>query len=988
MRNFYNQPTNKIFDKMFGKGARQIQADPTLDLTKCKCCQCDEVECKGCIEGHFVTTPPGLGIFDPQDSIDKGILKSGGCCHGPNNGLIFEYERPGDVNYGPECCPDPNAPIGEPAGYRKCCGVREIGASNVRFYYNYIGKYFKMDYAAAGKSDQRWPANGRPRLGSLCNPASADAARPDTWPGARETCLDYVPFFAIDDSNEPLSDYPFSTIGVQWAGCQCMGKDRLKDTNKTSKRLSYYRKREMERLPYYRWLADIMCYDEGNVIANPHYRYFEGQTIPVLTNGTLYEHLLAVVHCEHWYELSFCDQNPEHGDGENLGDGMTNTDGNPININTSILAPRFWVYACSGVPFFDFELEDAIKKGYIDEGQYQQIKTAFNDGKTPSQAIMNNLAKGGYFDTADWRQEALSEIQKLRGNSFTSEFYGGVLNGDPNLGACCLGNTCMPGVSAQYCQITGGNFFPAKDCTVCNSSFCSDLNYLGPVRKRYWQEDINVPGVSGPGRLDPKKARPNAISPPRGAIIEPVINSLEDPTLRNIQLPDYLLRDPWKEKNKPYPKEPLSPNEPRDEWEAFVLWRDSQWLYMHARPGGWDYVCSGYQNPGQNDPELKIPDLPRRYSNLPNTLGAGCLDGILGIPVSEKEISGGCSNIDCGAVNPLTGQFEQFPLVGCGDEAPSCIAVACTDSPVAYCPTHPERGGGNSLCRNVSMSASCNGIRFNYTTYKPVVRSVLIEPCELENPDDCYQNVNFHTCDKVRNAYLYRVNITKGNYDSFCPFTCRNLQIPKQLERAIPVLSSNKIAFAIACANRQAGFPVTFCPGYYCFSSGPGTDESGNPLPSPGTYGGFIPASPFAPNCCSKFGTGKVSQPLPSDPTHDASNKNDCPLYPGPGYPQIYDGQFVGINLNLNPFGCCWKCPISGAGNAECLGVMQEGECLTNPANDGIEYKTVFKTETILGCCDYDASCGCGDNYLEDCVPPPSSGGGGPPGSGGGPGPG
>lgn len=935
MRNFYDQPTNKIFNKMFGKQARQIQADPTLDLTKCKCCQCDEVECKGCIEGHFVTFPSGIGISDPQENLDKGLIKSGGCCHGPNNGLIFEYERPGDVSYGPECCPDPNAPIGAPLGYKKCCGIREIGAPNVRFYYNYVGKYFKMDYAAAGKGDTNWPRNGRPRLCSLCSPASMDSSRPGTYPGARETCLDYTPPDWIDDTTDFLS-YPCSTIGLPsgaWSGCQCMGEGLLKDTNRTSKRLSYHRKREMERLPYYRWLADIMCYDKGNVVANPYYQYIEGETVPVTSNGTLYEHLLAVVHCEHWYELALCDQNPEHNDGDRLGAGMTDSEGNPININTSILAPRFWVYACSGVPFFDFELEDALKKGYIDDNQYQEIKRAFQDGKTPSQAIMKNLAKGGYFDTADWRQEALSEIQNLGTRKYTEDSYEGI------------------------------------------SGVCSDLDFLGPVRKRYWQDDINVPGVSGPGRLDPKKARENTISPPRGVIIEPVINSLEDPTLRRIQLPEYLLKDPWQEKNKLYPKDPGpgATGEVLIEWEDFKVWRDSQWVYMHARPGGWDYVCSGYQNPEEPDPELRIPDLPRRYSNLPNTLGAGCLDGILGVPVSERKLETGCSDINCGAVNPDTGLFEQFPLVGCDAETPSCFGEACSPDPALYCSSHPEKGGGASLCRNVAMTANCNGIRFNYTTYKPVQRSVRIEPCEDENPENCWQTISFHTCDKIRNAYVYRVNLTKGNYDSFCPFTCRNVAVPKQLERAIPVLSSNKMTYREACANREAGSPVNFCPGYYCFSQGRGSDQQGNPLPYPGTYGGLIPAFPYNPYCCSRVGTGRVTQPLPSDPTHPASNKTACPLYPGPGYPALYDGQFIGINLDLNPFGCCWKCPISGGGNAECLGVMQSGACSTHPDNDGVEYKTVFKTETLIGCCDYDSICGCSDNYLEDCVPPTPS---------------
>jgi hypothetical protein len=984
MRNFYNQPTNKIFDKMFGKTARQIQADPTLDLTKCKCCQCGKLECKGCIEGHVV-----LGPKLPTSFLEKGLMDANGCCHGPDNGLIFEYERPGSSNYAPECCPGVQQPCCPPGqdpstcvdlegnplptcdpndigfGVRKCCGIRELGASNVRFYYNYAGKYFRMDYSATGKYNTVWPQNGRPRLCSTCDPSSLDSARRLTFSSeARETCLDYMPPRAIDDQVDPI-DGVCSTILIPWNNCQCMGEGPLKDNYRESKRLSYHRKREMERLPYYRWLLDIMCYDRGNVVANPHYRYQEGQQIPVNSNGTLYEHLLAVVHCEHWYELSFCDENPEHGDPGELGAGMTDSSGNPINVITSRLAPRFWVYACSGVPFFDFELEEARKKGYIDDSQYAEILRAFDEGKTPSQEIMKNLSQGGYFDTGDWRQAALAELQELRSRKFTASTYGVNLNGDPNIGSCCTQNDagfnlCVGGVSAEYCSLTGGNFFPLTDCSsnVCGNAFCSELNLLGPVRKRYWQDNINVPGVNTPGRLDPKKARINSVSSPNGTIIEPIINSTIDSTLQSLQLPFSLIRDPWN--GGPYPIDPGpgATGDVKQEWEDFLFWRESQWLYMHARPGGWDYVCSGYQNPQNPDPTLRIPDLPRRFSNVPGALqSAGCLDGLLGVPVEEREVSGGCSSLKCGEIDPITQQFVQYPLVGCND-AQNCVAEACSPDASLYCPDNPERGGGPTYCRNIAMAASCNGIRFVYTTYKPTTRYSSVTQT----------NGTYYTCDKKVDAFLYRVNLTKGNYDSFCPFQCRTVSVPKAIERAIPILNSNKATYGLSCLANDGPRPdtaISLCPGFYCFGALPD-----NPLQNPedGTYGGRIPYGPYiSPNCCRRRNTGEIFLPSPQDPTHDAANRQSCPHYPGPGYPGLYDGQFVGINYETNPYGCCWKCSLSGQ-TGECLGRMREFECRTRPENDGVNFTTIHKTEIINDCCNVGYNCGCSTNFAQDCT--------------------
>lgn len=88
MRNFYDnrKPSQKFFNGLFGgQQVKQLQSyDIQTDLKGC-CCKCADPECKSCMEGHVISA-------------------TAGCCHSKNNGLIFEYERPGYAGGGSQCC--------------------------------------------------------------------------------------------------------------------------------------------------------------------------------------------------------------------------------------------------------------------------------------------------------------------------------------------------------------------------------------------------------------------------------------------------------------------------------------------------------------------------------------------------------------------------------------------------------------------------------------------------------------------------------------------------------------------------------------------------------------------------------------------------------------------------------------------------------------------------------------------------------------------
>lgn len=1062
---------------MFGKQARQIQADPTLDISKCKCCQCDEVQCKSCMEGHVISSDAG-------------------CCHRKNQALIFEYERPGYYGGGAECCrvpPQPCCPEDPPDGcdgfdppgspgqgcpppqncirpdgsvlppcssivpyVKRCCGTGKEAANNVKFYYRYAGQYYNIDYTSTGKYS-KWPSNGMPRLCSWCDPTSLSEANPENDDFGSETCLDLLPPDAATDPRldekwppEPnsLTIYTCSSYnGLEiFQNCKCPGYGDLADpgfdlglqSTFQTKRLSRYRKRQMEQNPQYRWLLDIMCYDEGNVVAAPFYEYIlaegssqdddaMGQAIPRMNGGTLYNHLIGVVHCEHWYEYTFCDSNPEHNDpGNVLGGWIRDENGNIVGANTSNIAPRFWIYACSGVPIFDFEIErakntfDEFGQPFINESDYQHIIGQFALKKTPRQDVMQKLAKAGLFDIGDWRSEALNEIRTLRGLSYTASAYGVIEGYSGDEGACCFGASGDQSSSCVFttemsCEASGGNFFLGESCTSDLCVNCSGFKphnlsneyekYLGPVRKKLYipfnpaeigplgaQIGIGFRGITRPAFLDPRKARPNRW-PEDASTFETRPLSAQgkerdfsvnpDPTLVDLQLPSDLLPMPWGDFTDPnyytdpgnsFPPEPLSGESPSEEWKQFKKWRDAQWLYLHAKPGGWDYVCSGFQYTTEDGtvgiPEPRIPNLPRKFSDGCPGIGC-CLDGLKGWPQRTVEFNGGCPDIACGYIDE-DGNQQQAPQVGCEYESP-CFGLDCIDD--FWCFDHPEQGGGLAPCRNVAYSSDCNGIRFTYYRHRQINGDGI-------NPED------YTTCNGSVKSWLYRVNIDTGNYGDFCPHTCRNLSVPRPIVDSLPVVQSNRLAAASLCEQYlQGDSRGKMCDGLYCLDN-PIVEYQGG-IPVPPYYG----PGPFQSHCCGGGrGAERVDGPIPTDPTHRAANTTLCPFYPGPGCSsptcRFYDGRFVGQYFNLNPSGCCWKCQLGVDGGVrpdtfegynktllECQQLQPEDiQKLDNYSSNGRGFIPYDQIGSESGCGEiWAGNCACGTNSFPPIYLPPLS---------------
>ena len=165
---------------------------------------------------------------------------------------------------------------------------------------------------------------------------------------------------------------------------------------------SQYQIDSWEADPGSRWGPEIICHKGGASISATH--------------GRLESQLLGIVYFERWWKIAEgtlnCEQYriyvPECTETES---GWSCSGGLPVQGDN--LVPKFWIYACSGCPLFDFDIDDAIAKNYITQSEADDMRAAFVAGNQPLQDTLAKMAQGGYFDSRDWRQVQVDEWADL-----------------------------------------------------------------------------------------------------------------------------------------------------------------------------------------------------------------------------------------------------------------------------------------------------------------------------------------------------------------------------------------------------------------------------------------------------------------------------------------------------------------------------------------------------------------------------------------------
>jgi hypothetical protein len=182
------------------------------------------------------------------------------------------------------------------------------------------------------------------------------------------------------------------------------------------------------------WFIDMTCHKDGQPL---------GAGVP-----RLYDQFLCLVFYERWWRISECPEGVRIRVPGCTQGASSNCGGVPYQ--TDDLVPKWWIFACSGIPLYQCDLDDALSLGVIEAAEYTQLLADIAvDGQPTSQETMNKLAEAGYIAVKDWRPQQRQAFIDLHAK------------------------------------------FPTADYDLCIEDV-EDMDELGPFRKRFCDPDVGV----------------------------------------------------------------------------------------------------------------------------------------------------------------------------------------------------------------------------------------------------------------------------------------------------------------------------------------------------------------------------------------------------------------------------------------------------------------------------------------------------------------
>lgn len=160
--------------------------------------------------------------------------------------------------------------------------------------------------------------------------------------------------------------------------------------------INSYRRAEMMSDDATKWFIEMRCFKQGQTI---------GGSIGV---GSMFTEMLCLVYQERWWRIAMdCDGNVRiyvPGCNQNVGNPPTSNCGG-IPFVESQLVPKYWIYACSGIPLYRWEVDEAIVRGVITGDEASSLLIDIGNKITPNQTILAKLGDAGYIKAGDWRAE-------------------------------------------------------------------------------------------------------------------------------------------------------------------------------------------------------------------------------------------------------------------------------------------------------------------------------------------------------------------------------------------------------------------------------------------------------------------------------------------------------------------------------------------------------------------------------------------------------
>lgn len=286
------------------------------------------------------------------DCISTAVIDdTAGCCHSAPEQLLFTIWRPAWSQTFHSFGSNPGGdPVECPGGCELSVILTYPEMDPMWFIYDYESFYFKCDYDAKEDRTERTP----------CGEVCIDCC-PDTFPA--------------------------------YVGCVCDPEAHL----------STHQYDEMSISPQFQWLIDIICYGGGTLDCFPPIRDLD-TCEDTVSDTTLYQQLLCVVHPEHWWILSSCD-------GAVSDIHVPNDPDTPLQYDC--IAPKRFLFACSGCPLFDFDLRFAVQMEVLTTDEECDALVAIGNGVTVAQAILKKLSDANITSIKDHRPDIVAAMAVL-----------------------------------------------------------------------------------------------------------------------------------------------------------------------------------------------------------------------------------------------------------------------------------------------------------------------------------------------------------------------------------------------------------------------------------------------------------------------------------------------------------------------------------------------------------------------------------------------
>lgn len=325
-----------------------------------------------------------------------------GCCH-KDDTLLFWAERPLYTQKTHTGC---FVGFGPSQRFKEYCCTRTYGQEGaVQAIYHYHSCWWRcipVDIEGIKAFDG---------LAEMCPPATCQI---DPSTGAQTPCYPYINCSpSIPCSGQGCCNDP--TYNFQPWNNNCL--DCCENCNDQG--MSVWRRKRMAVTDQWKWIVEAVCHKNGQALGSgadcDTISYSGGSFSNCTRLGGLNaaHQMIAVVHFERWWRIADCPEGSRiYVPGCSPGVGGFNCGGNLCNsVN---LVPKWWIFACSGVPLYAGDLIDAVRFNVITSAEATQLlEDLFGTCTHPDQAVLKKLAVAGYIRANDWRDEQRTAYQEL-----------------------------------------------------------------------------------------------------------------------------------------------------------------------------------------------------------------------------------------------------------------------------------------------------------------------------------------------------------------------------------------------------------------------------------------------------------------------------------------------------------------------------------------------------------------------------------------------